>query len=534
VPGPAKVVFLALDSTPPEVLRPWVADGTLPNLARLAGSGLEVPVEGPEGLEVGATWPTFYTAAPPGHHGVCWIDRVVPGTYRQQRMTPVDFAHLHPFWLQLGGAGRRVLVFDVPFAPLQPGLRGIQVNEWGSHEGVLGCHTAPHRIRRRILERWGAYPATLSCETPRLDDDGYRELTDNMIRGAGVRTDMTVAFMSEERWDLVTQVFAELHCACHLLWHFHDPSHPDADPASIARLGDLLREVCVAVDRGVGRIVDAAGPEAIIMVGSLHGMASSCGSSLLLPDMLEHLGALRRASRRSATTHGPRRERAHRGLGGLYHRLVPEAMRVALYEARQRVNTGMLHRGEPIDIVPEATRAFPIGFGAGSTFSGIRFNLVGREPAGTLAPSEVDRFIEELAAGLREFTDPDTGRCLVRQVLRTAERYPGPRSGDLPDLLVEWQHDPPRGSTQVGSGAGGVWRGISERSGLISHSNGSARTGSHRLPGTLFIAGPGVPAGRRLGRTVATVDLAPTMAGWLGVELSGVSGRPVPELLRDG
>ena len=65
-------------------------------------------MEGPQGLEVGATWTTFYTGLPAGHHGVCWLDRVLPGTYRKQRMTGRDFAGHVPFWASFSDAGRRI------------------------------------------------------------------------------------------------------------------------------------------------------------------------------------------------------------------------------------------------------------------------------------------------------------------------------------------------------------------------------------------------------------------------------------------
>jgi N-acetylglucosamine-6-sulfatase len=46
--------------------------------------------------------------------------------------------------------------------------------------------------------------------------------------------------------------------------------------------------------------------------------------------------------------------------------------------------------------------------------------------------------------------------------------------------------------------------------------------------------GPGVPRGGVRDKFVASVDLAPTFAGWAGAELPGADGRDLAPLLGDG
>ncbi len=531
---PRRLLTLALDSASPELLRQWAADGTLPNIARLLSTGMVANTLGPEGMEVGATWPSFYTAETPGGHGICWVDRVIPGTYRQQRLGPNDFDHLTSLWDVLSAAGRRVVVLDVPFAKPLPRLNGVQVTEWGVHDGVFGFHTTPAALRRTILRTYGVHPAPPTCDTHRLTAEGYRDLAAGMVRGALARGGMTCRILADEPWDFAIQVWSEIHCAGHLMWHYHDPRHPAFDPAIRAKDGDLLREVYVAVDSAVGEVLATVGAETTVVLCTLHGMSHSAGSSLLLPEMLRRVGALHLPSRTSpAGASAPRRRGLRGGLKALYH-LVPEAVRVPFYELRQWVNQRWLGRGAPIGIDPDRTRAFMMGFGAGSTYSGIRLNLRGREPAGSLAPgAEADRFCAQLGRDLLEFLDPDTGRPLVRRVVRTAELYPGPCLDELPDLLVEWEHDPPRGNTVVGDGAGGVWRGVSARFGALEHANGSGRTGAHRLEGMFVANGPGIAPGT-LDRVVSTLDFAPTFARFFGCDMGPVAGRPIPELLPDG
>jgi predicted AlkP superfamily phosphohydrolase/phosphomutase len=376
-----KVLVLAMDAATPSLLRRWTDDGTMPNLARLRRDGLTLQVAGPLGLEVASTWPTFMTGQGPGEHGVSWIDWVIPGTYREQRMRGDDLAHLVPFWTALSDAGKRVAVFDVPFAPPAKRINGLQVIEWGAHEGLFGFDTTPPALKRRIQRTWGEYIAPLACETTRVPAGEYRRMADTLITGVTIRGNMTRDLLAEGSWDFAIQVFTELHCAGHLMWHFHDPSSPGSDPAAIAQYGNLLREVYVATDAAIGAILAGVGPETTVMIGSLHGMEHTCGTSLLLPHMLEGIGAMRRASTATANAERtPSRQRGVRGQLRKAYRLVPERARVGFYEMRQEINRQWLRRGAPIDIEPGETRAFQMGFGAGSTFSGIRLNIRGREP----------------------------------------------------------------------------------------------------------------------------------------------------------
>jgi predicted AlkP superfamily phosphohydrolase/phosphomutase len=209
---------------------------------------------------------------------------------------------------------------------------------------------------------------------------------------------------------------------------------------------------------------------------------------------------------------------------------VPTPIRTAQYDLRQWINTRWLQRGAPIDIDPARSKAFQMGFGAGSTFSGIRLNLRGREVGGILSRgAEVDRFVEDLTAGLMEVINPETNRPLVRRVVRTSELFQGPHLDDLPDLLVEWEYDTGRGSTVVGDGSGGVWRGWSERIGTVEHGNGSGRTGAHRVNGLLVAVGPAIQPGR-IERIIEGVDFAPTILASFGIRMQA-DGRVIPELV---
>jgi len=528
---PAKrLAVLALDAAAAPLLRRWAADGTMPHLAGLMARGLVADTRGVEGLFVGATWPSFYTGLDPSTHGMYWLDRILPGTYRQQRLTDEDFGRHPALWEALGAQGRRALVLDVPLARLSHGVTGAQIVEWGVHDAVFGMRTSPASLGRRVIEEVGAHPVPSSCDAARRTLDDYRDFADRLERGAAARARLTRSLLALEPWDFLIQVFSETHCAGHQLWHFHDPDHPGFDEAWVREAGDLLRSVYHAVDVAIGDVLAALDADTTVVVMALHGMAHTCGASMLLDRMLERLGAVEAPPPRAETAR-PAAEGGSGGLVGRLYRMLPRAVRAPIYDLRQRINQGWLSRGSPLAIDPHRTRAFHVGLGTGAPFSGIRLNVRGREPAGLLEPgAEVDLFVDQLVRGLEEVEDADTGERVVRRVLRTADLYDGPRVEELPDLLVEWNPGHRLGSTILGSGARSVRRLRSPRIGEIEATNRYCRSGEHRIEGMLVASGPGIPEGEA-GRVLSNLDLAPTFAAMLGCTMPSAGGSAIPELV---
>jgi len=170
------------------------------------------------------------------------------------------------------------------------------------------------------------------------------------------------------------------------------------------------------------------------------------------------------------------------------------------------------------------SRCFPVPNGTAA--SGIRLNLVGREPRGLIAPAEADEFCAELTERLLEVVDERTDRPLVRRVLRPGAMYEGPHLELLPDLLVEWSDDVPTGSAIVAGGVASRVAVGSQRIGRLERTNWFGRTGAHRPRGWFVLAGPGIEPGRSEDG-MSAFDVAPTMAALLGVDLADAVAGPL-------
>jgi predicted AlkP superfamily phosphohydrolase/phosphomutase len=460
----------------------------MPALRSLLERGRSVEVDSPYGLFVGAVWPTFQTGVNAGRHGRYCFGQLAPGTY-QVRRTAGGYPQ-RPFWSAINEAGRRVAVIDVPHSPWpEPDFHGIQIVDWIRHDPNLGLFTSPPMLADELVTRFAARD---------LCDDyarrgAYGRLRGDLLDGVASKAELCESYLTDGGWDLFLVVFSPSHCVGHHFWALHDPDHPRHDPAAANALGDPIVDVYQAEDAALGRLLDVVGDHTIVLLLLSHGMGPHYDATFFLGQMLRRI-----AKRSSISRAALARERARRAAGRLTRR------------ARGR-DPGAFMRyvdgGRPFFTVPN-----------NEVYGGIRINLRGREPAGQVRPGrDFDDVCDLLESELATWTNVETGEPLVQRVVRIEECYAGPERAKLPDLLVEWNRSAP--IRAIGSPRYG---GIEEKPGF--------RTGDHVPGGLLVAAGPGIQPGRAPA-AISMVDLAPTIAAAVDVDLPDVDGTAHPELI---
>ena len=158
------------------------------------------------------------------------------------------------------------------------------------------------------------------------------------------------------------------------------------------------------------------------------------------------------------------------------------------------------------------TRAFAIGL------SGIFLNLKGREAKGIVDPkTEAPLLRDEIAAKLRQLTDPSGSQPAVKQVYNAWKIYEGPYKNDAPDLLVGY-HIGYRASWEAAVG---------QVTGAVFHDNLKAWSGDHCIDQSL------VPGILFCNRTIdderpRLMDIGPTVLDMFGVEIPAhMDGKPL-------
>ena len=500
--GP-RILFIGVDAADKDLIFQWSAAGVLPTFRRLleaASWGLTV---NPLGLFVGAVWPSFFTAGSPARHGRYCYRQLQPGTYDVQRFL-AHRVEAEPFWEALSRAGRRVAVVDVPKARPAAQLNGLQVVDWATHDpDPAGFRTAPPSLAREIESRFGR-DAMGTCDARGSGESVARRLRDELRSRVERKTALLQHLLDRERWDLFMGVFTESHCAGHQLWHLHDPQHPQHDTTVARALGDPLRDVYIAIDAAVGKVMASAAAETTVFVYCSHGMGPHYEGNFLLDDILRRLEQVPAPPVRRGLTDGLR----------WGWQRTPNVIRAFLRPLRDRLANRLSQVPIPLD---PSRKCFAVP--NNEVDGAIRLNLLGREPRGRIRPGlECDQFCDTLRRDLLDIRNVDTGRPAIRNVYRTRDIYQGPHLDDLPDLLVEWDRSAPISCVS------------SPKIGTIVRQAPQGRTGDHKPDGILFALGPGMQAGRWL-QPAAVTDVAPTIAALLGVALPDTDGRPIAALI---
>src|SRR5882672_6550113 len=76
-----KVVIIGLDAATWTLIRPWMAEGGMPNLAKLIKEGVSGTLQSILPPITPPAWTSFMTGKNPGKHGVFHFIEARPGTY---------------------------------------------------------------------------------------------------------------------------------------------------------------------------------------------------------------------------------------------------------------------------------------------------------------------------------------------------------------------------------------------------------------------------------------------------------------------
>lgn len=509
-----RLILISIDSAEVTRIESWMAEGSLPVLRSLRERGLFARMDSTADLLVGTPWPTFLTGMLPPEHGWLFFRQWRPDLMRNIRTGP-SWLPIEPFYRQLPMEGSRTIAIDVPNVYAPRPFNGVELAGWGNHDQLFAPASFPQNLGREIRHRFGGPPMTAEISGHQSPNKLLR-LRDELIRAADWHANVSIHLMENESWDLFLLAFGNVHRAGHKLWDHTTVSGPMTENQR-DELDDALRQVTIATDRAIGRILKTADPSIPIFVFSLHGMTESYSAFHLLRRMLSRV---LRGEFRDDPLQPP-----SRGPLAMLRETLPVALR-----SKIKSSLPLCVQDSVADFWVEenrdwsSTRAFPL---SGDLEGLIQVNLRGRERDGIVEPGvEFDQLISEISNGLKSFVRIDTGQPLVTAVHRGEQVWPeATRCRLLPDLIVKTDEHSTLRLPGVRSPVFGT---------VVNHSCGHRydwRSG-HHLGGGWFVAvGNDIPAGMVIPR-VHELDLSATIQTLIGSKHlhHPAHGKPIREL----
>ena len=507
-----KLLVIGLDGASFNVLDPLIEKGHLKSLAGLIARGARADLETTFPPITAVAWSSFMTGKNPGKHGIFEFVRLDHASKRELAVN-ASFRQGRAIWDLLSDAGERVVVHNFPCTYPPHEVNGLMISDFMTPRGRTDF-TYPSSLLSELEEKFGPYRLHLSQTYAKGNVEG---VLDELFDELEYKAKVSEYLMTRYEWDAFFQYFWGTDRIQHELWHIIDEAHPRHDPEEARLYGDRVRGYFDRVDEIVGRLVELAGPDAIVCVASDHGFGPAhkyCSFNIWL---LQE-GFLKLKS--DAMT---RLKRTMFNLG-----LTPELA----FKVVKKLPLGALRPSRGVSNQPGASSLLSklflsfndvdwdrtVAFSKGN-YGQIYVNLQGREPHGAVPSSEYDSVCEAIVARLKALKDPATGEPWADQVFRREQIYQGPRVSDAPDVafLPRDMRYLPLGNADFTSNKFMV--------------DAFGISGCHRMHGVLITTGGAVEPGLRA-TGARIVDVTPTLLYLTGQPLPGdMDGQVLTEMI---
>ena len=497
-----RVLAIALDAAEPSLIERWMADGSLPALQALRSRGAYGQLASTSEWMTGSSWPTFYTGQNPAQHG--FYNYLVWNPQKMIAEPPTaERLPLQPFWRSFkSDSSPRAIILDIPLTYSPTPFNGKEITSFATHDTLTHMAGYPPEFVSSVRARIGEQLMSNERYGTQSRQE-FRATRDELIRITNIVGNFCLELIGLESWDLFFASFATIHRAGHRLWALHNIAAPISAEEKV-EFSDALRQVYIACDQEIGRLVNAIDTDTAVLVFSLQGMRDNTTRTILLPEML----------RRVLFDLPPSTVSPPPGLLDGIRELIPLELRHRIKSAlstelRHRLTAFWRSRAQDWS----ETRAFSM---VADAQGWIRINLKGREQLGIVEPGrEYDDLCTKISEGLKSYVDADTNEPLVRNIVRASQVFEGERLELLPDLIIQWNEKPSAQHRAI----------TSPRYGTIPWPtpgrNPEGRSGNHFPEGFLIATGKGIKEGAISDAHI--LDLAPTILNLLG--------QPVPDLM---
>jgi predicted AlkP superfamily phosphohydrolase/phosphomutase len=285
----ARLLIIGLEATDLSLVQRHAGEGRLPAIAGLSAHGRLKTFSASVRATDAALWASFQYAAEVGEHGrYSDFVRLRSGPFG---LAVKDEQEREAIWDELSRHGMRVAVFDLPKSRAPRAINGIHLADWLVHGRLFPRPLSyPATLAGEVVNRFGEAPPSRCAPTcDELADAQVLETLDHLRTSVSMKRAAALYYLAQERWDCFLVNFKEMHCCSHGYWNLIDPGHPAHDRARALRLGDPSIAILQDIDRAVGDLIAAAGPDSEVIVFSTSGFEANGSASHLLPKIVTQL-----------------------------------------------------------------------------------------------------------------------------------------------------------------------------------------------------------------------------------------------------
>jgi predicted AlkP superfamily phosphohydrolase/phosphomutase len=500
----AKTLIVGLDGATWDLADRFMAEGRMPNLARLVAEGAQAPLDSTRPPMTLPSWSSMLTGCNPGRHGIFDFVRKRSDEWLLE-FTNATHRAVPTLMRILSDRGGKVASIAVPTTWPPEALNGVVVSGFDGpvSTGIDASFCEPRSVYDEIKRRFGGMKFADFQET-QIDGSWHDAALDALLREIPRKTAIAEWLMSSDRYDCFMLMFGESDTVSHHFWMFHDEASPRHDSTASDRLKDAIGAIYSRLDQALGELIDAASPEHVCVVSD-HGFGGASIYALYLNRFLEMHGWLSYKREVAATGLGTGTSLASR-LRSAAATMIPADWQGRVYRAVPDAVLGSIESQSRYgDIDFEHTRAVSDEMNYAAT---IRLNFAPDDHAGRAAA------VEELTALLLSWQVD--GHCPVRSVSTRESLYDGPRVSDSPELILELNERDGYSYTLLPSARvsrGTTWRTLAPHE--FPGGKGLGMNGTHRQHGVLSLWGKGVAAGVTV--AAGMPDVAPTLLHLMGV-----------------
>jgi predicted AlkP superfamily phosphohydrolase/phosphomutase len=507
-----KVVIIGLDAATWTVIRPWMAEGSMPNLAKLMKSGVSGGLESILPPITPPAWTSFMTGKNPGKHGIFHFVETEHGGYAMNYANATS-RRSPTVWKLLNQAGYSVGTMNIPFTyPPEP-LDGFQISGMDTpSESSPFIH--PPELRSELVKHLGEIQLDLRFLGAMTTDERRSQVLAEMEQMDQQWTKAALYLLENHPQDVMMFVFMSIDTVQHYFWQHMDKDHFIHEPKLAPKFGDAIRRVYERLDAAAGQIIDRLPSDTAIFVVSDHGGGPVVDRTIYLNRYLAQLGLLHY------------KEKATSGISTLGKKILRGgfSMLRSTLTSRQKSRLALLF--------PKIVQRTEMAYSAFTSIDWSRtkaycsevlasppsiwINLKGVKPQGIVELADYEALVSHIIAKLAELKDPRNGKPVINRVFRRDEIFHGPFANEGADLVLDWWSENSLFSTQPSFPEN------TDKPALIIREHKPSETsewgGTHRLHGILVARAPALKMGVEI-KNSHLIDLAPTMLHLLGVSV---------------